>query len=123
MITVIVFGVWKFLMDQKTDVVLARSIIMMLMVFIQNINVLNCRSEKRTLFKESIFSNPIVLITIVGSFVLQIIMAEIPATAAFLKVTPLTYDVIIKLFILSLSVIVFFELYKLFGRIKRKKES
>ena len=50
----------------------------MLMVFIQNVNVLNCRSEKRSVFKESLRDNPLIIITIVSSIILQIIMAIIP---------------------------------------------
>ena len=111
-ITLLVFGVWKYLMDKNTDVVVARTIILMLMVFIQNINVLNCRDEKKSVFKESITSNPILLVTIFGSIFLQIIVSEIPITAAFLKVMPLPFITIVKIFILSLLIIVVFELYK-----------
>ena len=94
---------------------------MMLMVFIQNINVLNCRSEKRSVFKESLRDNPLILITIVGSIILQIIMAEIPATAHFLKVEPLSFGWIIGLFGLSLVIIVVFEVYKLIYRTTHKE--
>lgn len=111
-ITLLVFGVWKYLMDKNTDVVVARTIILMLMVFIQNINVLNCRDEKKSVFKKSITSNPILLVTIFGSIFLQIIVSEIPITAAFLKVMPLPFITIVKIFILSLLIIVVFELYK-----------
>ena len=58
-ITIIVFGVWKYLMDKNVDITYARAVIMMLMVFIQNVNVLNCRSENRTVFKERISDNPL----------------------------------------------------------------
>ena len=112
-ITLIVFGVWKYLMDNGTDLTEARSIIMMLMVFIQNINVLNCRSEKNSVFHTRVFSNPLIPITVIGSIILQIVMAEIPITAEFLKVTPLPVITILKIFLLSLIIIVVFEIYKL----------
>ncbi len=118
-ITIIVFGVWKYLMDKEIDMTLSRSIIMMLMVFVQNINVLNCRSEKRTVFKEPLTTNPILALTIIGSIGLQIIMAEIPFTAVFLKVTPLSIITILQLFLLSLIIIVVFEIYKKIYRLKR----
>lgn len=111
-ITLLVFGVWKYLMDNNTGVVAARTIILMLMVIIQNINVLNCRNEKKSVFKKSLISNPILLVTIFGSIFLQIIVSEIPITAAFLKVMPLPFITIVKIFILSLLIIVVFELYK-----------
>ena len=111
-ITVIVFGIWKFMMDIGTDLIFARSVIMMLMVFIQNINVLNCRSEKRSVFREKLTDNPLIFITIIGSIGLQIVLSEIPYTAKILKVTPLPYMLIMGLFFLSFIIIMVFELYK-----------
>lgn len=119
-ISVIVFGTWKYLMDRNVDIVFARAVIMMLMVFIQNINVLNCRSEKRTVFKESLLDNPFVIMTVLGSIFLQIFMAEVPLTAMFLKVIPLELIVIAKLLLLSFIVIVVYEIYKLIYKLRRK---
>ncbi len=121
-ITAIVFGVWKYLMDTGVDMTYSRSIIMMLMVFIQNINVLNCRSEKRTAFREPLHTNPILLLTVLGSIGLQIVMAEIPITALFLKVTPLDTVTILKLLLLSFIIIVVYEVYKLILKIKKGGE-
>ncbi len=118
-ITTIIFGTWKFLMDKGTDITYARSVIMMLMVFIQNINVLNCRSEKRTVFKEPLHTNPILLITVLGSIGLQLVMAEIPITALFLKVTPLETITIVKLLLLSFVIIVIYEIYKIILKVKK----
>jgi len=123
-ITLIVFGTWSYLMDlvdnNKMKLDYARSIIMMLMVFIQNINVLNCRSEKKSVFKKALFDNPFIVVTIVGSILLQIILAEIPLTATFLKVTPISFAEIGILFALSLVIILVFEIYKLIVNRKSK---
>ena len=122
-ISATVFLVWKYIIDHGTDIVKARAIIMMLMVFIQNINVLNCRSEKRTVFKESLIDNPLIIITVVGSILLQVVLAEIPLTASFLKVTPLPFKTVINILLLSLIVIVVFEIYKLIYRYKEGKKN
>lgn len=119
-ISAVVFGTWKFMMDRGVEIVIARSVIMMLMVFIQNINVLNCRSEKRTVFKESLLDNPFVIMTVVGSILLQIFMAEIPITAMFLKVTPLPLVDIAKILLLSFVIIVVYEIYKVVYRFRKK---
>ena len=111
-ISLIIFITWKLLIDNGTSVEIARAIIMMLMVFIQNINVLNCRSEKRSVFKESIKDNPLVIGTILFSIALQLFMAEIPITAKFLNVVPLPILTIVQIFALSLLIIVVFEVYK-----------
>ena len=112
-ITVIVFGVWKYMMDKNIDITYARAVIMMLMVFIQNVNVLNCRSENRTVFKEKLSDNPLLMVTILGSILLQLFLAEIPVTARFLKVIPLEAEVILIILALSFLVILVFEIYKL----------
>lgn len=119
-ISAVVFGTWKFMMDKGTDIVTARAVIMMLMVFIQNINVLNCRSEKRTVFKESLLDNPFVIVTVIGSILLQIILAEIPVTAMFLKVTPLPMVTVAKILLLSFIIIVVYEIYKLIYKLRKK---
>lgn len=119
-ISAIVFGTWKFMMDKDYDITLARSVIMMLMVFIQNINVLNCRSEKRSVFKESLLDNPFVIATVLGSIILQIVVSEIPVTALFLKVTPLPFLLIDEILLLSFVVIIVYEIYKFIYRLRKK---
>lgn len=119
-ISFIVFGTWKYMMDKNTDIKYARSVIMMLMVFIQNLNVLNCRSEKRSVFKESLLDNPFVIATVLGSIILQVIMSEIPTTAMFLKVTPLPFILIDEILLLSFIVIIVYEIYKLIYRFRKK---
>ena len=111
-ITFIVFGVWKKLMDKNVDIFYARSIIMMLMVFIQNVNVLNCRSENRTIFKEKVRDNPLLIFTIIGSIVLQLLLSSFPISAKLLKLVPLNIFEILQIFIMSLFVIIVFEIYK-----------
>lgn len=122
-ISLIIFITWKLLLDNGVAIETARAIIMMLMVFIQNINVLNCRSEKRSVFKESLKDNPLVIGTILFSIALQLIMAEIPITAKFLNVIPLPIVTILQIFALSLLIIVVFEIYKvIYNKINKKKE-
>lgn len=120
-ISMVIFLTWKTLIDSEVNITTSRAIIMMLMVFIQNVNVLNCRSEKRTIFKESLIDNPLIIITVLSSIFLQIMMSEISITAAFLKVTPLPLATIFKLLLLSLVIILIFEIYKLIYRSRKEK--
>ena len=113
-ITFVVFLTWKFMLDNETDLITARSVIMMLMVFIQNVDVLNCRSEKKSVFKKTLLDNKMVLLTVFGSIILQVIVSELDFTAQFLKVTPLAPITIAKIFFLSLIIIAVFEIYKIF---------
>ena len=91
------------------------------MVFIQNVNVLNCHSEKKSIFKTSHFNNPFLTITIVSTIILQIIMSELNVTSAFLGVVPLPIWTIIKLLLLSFIIIAVYEIYKLIYKLKNKE--
>ena len=119
-ITGIVFGTWVYLMKNNYDLIEARSIVMMLMVFIQNINVLNCRSERRSVFRTPLNTNPLIFATIMGSIGLQLVMSGIPITAKFLNVVPLSFKTIFILIALSLIIIIVFEVYKYIARRVKK---
>ena len=112
-IGLMVFLTWKFLMDRNTDLLLSRSIIMTLMVFIQNIHVLNCRSEKNSIFITSLKTNKFIIITIIGSILLQFIVTEIPAFANLLNITTLNIPTVLVIFAISLIIIIVAEIYKL----------
>ena len=122
-IALIIISIWKYLIDKNTQLVVARSIIMITMVFIQNIHVLNCRSEKNSVFKTSILSNKLLLITITGSILLQIIVTKIDFLARFLKITSLPFNIIALYFIISTIIIIVAEIYKIFYRTILKKNT
>lgn len=111
-IALMVFILWKYLIDRNTSLLVSRSIIMMLMVFIQNIHVLNCRSEKNSIFTTSIKSNPLVIITIISSIILQLIVTNVPILSNFLNITKIPALTILVLFIFSLIVVIVAETYK-----------
>ena len=111
-IGLIVFITWKFLMDRNVELLLSRSIVMTLMVFIQNIHVLNCRSEKNSIFTTSIMSNKFVIFTIISSIILQFIVTEIPLFANLLNITTLSIPIVLIVFALSLIIIIVSEIYK-----------
>ena len=115
-ISFMIFSVWKFLMDNNTNLFLARSIIMLIMVFIQNLHVLNCRSEKNSIFATSILSNPLIIITIIGSILLQMIVINVPILSKFLKISSLSFNTIVISLIFSLFIIVVSEIYKFLYR-------
>ena len=115
-ISLMIFLTWKYLIDNNTNLLLARSIVMMLMVFIQNIHVLNCRSEKNSIFKTSILTNPLVILTIIGSIILELIVTEVPLLARFLNIKSLNITTIITIFLISLIIILVAEIYKLIYR-------
>lgn len=117
---IIVFAVWNGLIKSGMNVSMARGHIMALMVFMQNIHVLNCRSEKASTFKISLKKNILIPIVIAGSILLQIIVMETPILSSFLKTTKVPYSKMLELLGFSLIILVVMEVYKVF---KRKRHS
>ena len=84
----------------------------MLMVFMQNMHVLNCRSEDKPFYKVSLRTNPFVLFSIVGSVVLQIIFAEVDVLSKFLQTSSIPVFHLVYLFLISTVILFVSEIYK-----------
>jgi len=117
-IGILVFIVWYYLINKvHMDVNMARGYIMALMVFIQNIHVFNCRSEKNSAFSIPLKSNKLILVAFLSSIILQIIVMEVPIMSKFLQTVSIPFINLVYLFILALVVLIILEIYK---RIKYK---
>ncbi len=113
----IVFGVWWILLNEfKMDTSIARGYIMALMVFIQNIHVFNCRSEKSSAFSVSLFSNPLILVAIFGSIGLQILVMENSKLSLFLQTSSIPFMHLIYLVLIAGLIFVIMEFYKFLAR-------
>ena len=94
------------------EVSTARGYIMALMVFMQNMHVLNCRSETLSVFKNPIKNNVLIIFSIVGSILLQIIVMEVDVLSRFLQTTPIPVGHMIMLFIVSMPIVFIMEMFK-----------
>ena len=119
----VVFGLWAMLMASGTDLVIARSIIMALMVFIQNFHTFNCRSETQSILKINPLSNPLVLISVTLVFALQLLIMLVPALSKILSLTSLPVVDFVYLFIISSVILIIMETYKYFVRNYRRKHN
>ena len=96
---------------------------MTLMVFIQNMHVLNCRSEKESIFKTPLKTNPLIIFSILSALILQIVFSEIPFLSNFLQTTSIPISHMLLLFAISTIIILIMEIHKLIERqkvLKRK---
>lgn len=120
----IVFGTWIVMTNVlKYDLVVARTLTMALMVFLQNAHALNCRSEKLSIFKMSYKSNWFFLFAVLGSVGLQILFMEVESLSVLLELETVSYLTLLVLLASSLVIIVISELYKLIlKKIETKKE-
>lgn len=112
-IGLLVFSAWSYMIHiLHMDVSIARGYIMVLMVFMQNIHVLNCRSEKQSTFQISLKSNPMIIFSIVSAIVLQIIVMEVPVLSKFLQTSSVPILHMVWLLLFSFIILIVMELYK-----------
>ncbi|MEG1309769.1 MAG: HAD-IC family P-type ATPase, partial [Bacilli bacterium] len=118
-IGLIVFAVWYYLIKVvNMDVNIARGYIMALMVFMQNIHVLNCRSENDSAFRIGFKSNPFVLFSILSAIGLQILVMNVEFLSDILKTHSISFEHMIYLFLLALPILFIMEIFK---KIRRNK--
>lgn len=119
----LVFAVWYYLIKiLNMDLTIARGYIMALMVFIQNIHVFNCRSEKKSAFFVSIKNNPFIVVGVILTILLQIIIMESNFMTNILQTVSIPLFNLLCLFGLSLIILFIMELYKLIKYGKPKKD-
>ena len=109
----IVYVVWLYLIKfTHMDISIARGYIMALMVFMQNIHVINCRSEKASMFKSNPFKNIFVPIAIILSIGMQVIIMHVPLFSHILKTEPIDFYHMLILFAMALPVLFIMEIFK-----------
>lgn len=122
-IGLLVFFAWIiFINVMHLDIVVARSLVMALMVFLQNVHAFNCKSEKQSLFRLNIKENWFFIVSVVGSIGLQILFMEVSSLSTLLNLTTVPYDILAILLVSSLIIFAISEIYKaIFKFIDKKK--
>ena len=118
-IGIVVFLLWFMLIKLGMEESHARGYVLALMVFIQNIHVINCRSERKSIFENSFKKNPFVLFTIFGSIVLQVIVMEVPFLSKALQTFKVPILHMHILLLLALPILIVIEIYKHLKKRKR----
>jgi magnesium-transporting ATPase (P-type) len=121
-IGLVVFVLWYCLIKNGVVEEVARGYIMALMVFIQNIHVFNCRSEKQSAFKISVMNNPLVVISVICCILLQVVVMEVDVLAGFLQTSPIPLEHVLILFLVASIVLLVVELYKEFVHNKKQED-
>ncbi len=120
-IGLIVFFLWLFLNNNGVALPKARAYVMTLMVFIQNIHVLNCRSEKMSLFEIRNNRNRFVIFSILFSIGLQILVLYFEPLTSILKIESIDTIEILYMLLLSFPILIIMEVFKSFVRRKERK--
>lgn len=89
------------------------NLLMMLFVFVQNMQVFNSRSENKSLFKRDISGNKKLIFGVFSINILHIFASENSITSKILKINPLTLKEIIVMFLLATIIILVSEVEKM----------
>lgn len=109
----VIFVVWYLFINKfNMDISRARGYTMALMVFIQNIHVFNCRSERKSAFSVPLKNNWLIVIGVMISILLQIIVMEVPILSSILHTVSVPFIHLVYLFAISLFILMVMEIYK-----------
>ncbi len=95
------------------DTELARTYLLVAMVFMENIHIFNCRSEKVSLFKVKIRDNRWVVWALIIMCLVQIIIVSIPGAGGFLGLEKIPISYTLGLISLAIPVLAVMEIFKL----------
>lgn len=122
-ITAITFAAWAIMMKSGLDPIVARSYIMCLIVFIQNIHVFNCRSEQSSVFSIPLRNNLFILFGVVITLILQIVVTEEPFFANLLGTKPIDIAHLLELLAIAALVLPAVEAFKAILRTQKNRLS
>jgi Ca2+-transporting ATPase len=107
-----------YLLYLPLDEAKARTLAFTAMSLFQLWNVLNLRSERRSIFSMSVSSNPAVYLAVALSFIFQILAVSWAPMRSLLKTTPLSAGEWLAVILVTSSVFIVVELWKLYRRLK-----
>lgn len=106
-------GLWFILVEiQQMEQKHARTILVMLMVLLENFHVLNCRSETQSLFRLPLKNNYFLLISILLAQGIHITASYIPFLAGILQLEPILFHEWIRLLPTAAIILIVMEIFK-----------
>jgi len=110
---IIEFVFYVYLYQVKNyDIVLIRTYLLTLMVFMENIQIFNCRSERVSMFKISGYNNRFLIISIIITSLIQLMIIRVEPIANFFQLTTIPVESAGLLFLLTIPLIVVMEIFK-----------
>ncbi|MCK4742200.1 MAG: HAD-IC family P-type ATPase [Sulfuriflexus sp.] len=92
----------------------ARNSTLLLMVLFENMHVLNCRSEKRSIFNHTPLSNPLLLFGTLAAQAIHIGAMYTPWLSDVLNIKPVSFEHWLQLLAMSLVILLAMEAHKFF---------
>ena len=120
-ISILVFIFWYILLYQmQMEVNHARSYILLIMVFMQNIHVFNCRSETKSVFKVPFKNNKFIVLGVMTTLIIQLIVSRTTLMSNILHIYPISVPKALLAISLALPLLLVMEIFKLIIRKKWK---
>jgi magnesium-transporting ATPase (P-type) len=82
------------------------------MVVFQMFQAFNSRSEVRSVLRMDPFSNPFLLVSIVGAFLISVAALYFPPTQIILRIEPIGLDAWLRIFAVASTLLVAMEMHK-----------
>jgi Ca2+-transporting ATPase len=111
-IGIIAFSTWFWLLESGWDEALARSMLVLLMVLLENFHALNCRSEYRSLFGIPLRNNYLLIGGIAIAQAVQVLAMNIPFTQEVLQIGPVSLAEWAFLLVLASVILAVMEIFK-----------
>jgi magnesium-transporting ATPase (P-type) len=116
------FILYFLLIKTGMDVVMARTYLLTFMVFMESAQAFNCRNEYVSAFKCKFKNNPVLVITILLSFMFQILALYIAPISGLMNIMPINLYHVILMACFSISQILLMEVFKTILRKKNFKK-
>lgn len=110
---VVGFITYDWMLAAGQPVTAARNTLLLLMVLFEIVHIGNCRSESKSVFRLSPLRSPILLMGTTIAFLVHVLMMYVPVGRSVLSIEPVRLETWGILILLSLTVLLPIELYKL----------
>ena len=110
------FGFYYWALGSGYDEVQARTGLLLLMVLFENVHVFNCRSETRSISRQPLSANPLVVLTVIATLALHLFATWTREFGAILHVVAPDPALVVVAVPLALGLALLFEVCKLLVR-------
>lgn len=110
---VVAFAAWYWWLSMGVEEAQARNLLLLLMVFLENVHVFNCRSERRSAFKIPLSNNWILILGVLAAQGIHILAMYVPMTQSVLKVAPVSLEEWGTLLLLASTILITMEIFKI----------
>ncbi len=104
---------WSWWLSTGVEEGQARNLLLLLMVFLENVHVFNCRSEHRSAFAIPLSNNWILIIGVLAAQGIHILSMFLPPTQQVLAVAPVSLEEWGMLLLAASTVLVAMEMFKM----------